>query len=380
MKIGIITYHRACNYGAYLQAFALCSRLNQEDDFETEIIDFHMPEEKIFYSVAKHSLPSIIKKLIKRTIIFEHVVYNTLKKAQTDNILKKTHDYMLSNSLDDFKDFVYGRYDVIIAGSDEIWKMDSFRGFPTPYWLIGDLGCRKFSYAASSRVKFSILDENKREILKNALKDFEYIGVRDKYTYEEVTKVLQSSKKVHLCCDPTFLYDFDVKEKIELKNILKGKTRNDKKSILIMTEDRNVAYKIRKELNKSYNLISVYHKHKGYINLASLLPFEWLGLIKSVDFVITSYFHATCFSIILNTPFISIGTPLKSSKLKELFCIREMENYYMEKNDFMRQDLNSMMDNNLKVVDFRWYVLEQRKGFELFLNELRRNNSIGEQL
>ena len=42
IRIGTLTFHRAVNYGAYLQACALCNRLNQEADIDCEIIDFCM--------------------------------------------------------------------------------------------------------------------------------------------------------------------------------------------------------------------------------------------------------------------------------------------------------------------------------------------------
>ena len=38
MKIGIVTFHRALNYGAVLQAYALCHFLN-DNGFDAEIID-----------------------------------------------------------------------------------------------------------------------------------------------------------------------------------------------------------------------------------------------------------------------------------------------------------------------------------------------------
>ena len=38
MKIGIITFHYAHNYGAVLQAFALCSKLRKEG-YDAKIVD-----------------------------------------------------------------------------------------------------------------------------------------------------------------------------------------------------------------------------------------------------------------------------------------------------------------------------------------------------
>ena len=41
MKVGILTYHRANNYGAYLQAYALTMKV-RSFGYEAEIIDYDM--------------------------------------------------------------------------------------------------------------------------------------------------------------------------------------------------------------------------------------------------------------------------------------------------------------------------------------------------
>ena len=46
-KIGILTFHKAINYGAYLQAFSLSERLKKEfSDCHVEIIDYIPQKEK----------------------------------------------------------------------------------------------------------------------------------------------------------------------------------------------------------------------------------------------------------------------------------------------------------------------------------------------
>ena len=104
-------------------------------------------------------------------------------------------------------------------------------------------------------------------------------------------------------------------------DLLKEKTSridNNKKIITVMTEDKKVSSYIQRKLGNKYNLISVFHWNFGYINIPEISPFEWMELISKSFFVLTSYFHATCFSIINSTPFLSFGTEIKSSKLIEL--------------------------------------------------------------
>ena len=42
MNIGILTFHRAVNYGAFLQSYSLCKALNRESDIKAEVIDYSM--------------------------------------------------------------------------------------------------------------------------------------------------------------------------------------------------------------------------------------------------------------------------------------------------------------------------------------------------
>ena len=52
MKVGILTFHRSVNYGAYLQALALCKKLNCEQDISAEIIDFRMKCDERHYKYS----------------------------------------------------------------------------------------------------------------------------------------------------------------------------------------------------------------------------------------------------------------------------------------------------------------------------------------
>ena len=137
MKIGILTYHRAKNYGAYLQAYGLCSRLNEEKDITAEVIDFHMKKE-----VAAYRIDASVKFRIRhfRKYCFLKKLYETFEKSLRD--LPLSQEYCCSDDVEDLRKLVEGKYDVIIAGSDEIFKTDGIRGFPNPYWLEGNMHVR----------------------------------------------------------------------------------------------------------------------------------------------------------------------------------------------------------------------------------------------
>lgn len=377
MKIGIMTYHRACNYGAFLQARALCNRMNQEEDIEAEIIDFHMKKERQFYSanIDQCGLIAVMKKIARGTLSFQKELLDSFEKAQKEDRTPKSPQYMESDQIEDFQKLVKNRYDVIIAGSDEIWKVNSFRGFPTPYWLIGDLGCRKFAYAVSARVDFQqCLDHKKMNLLQNAINDFEFIGTRDQMTYDEIKSIVDEKCKVKMCCDPSFLYDFEFDRKKDINTLTENQLIKGKKNILLMTEDRKLAASIIQSLNKKYNLISVFHKYQGCINISKLSPMEWLELLYGVDMVVTSYFHATCYSILLEKPFISISTKLKKTKLEELLSEDLiLKKHYIDLSNGKYHEIEwekCIADNKYQLFPEN-YVGKKRAEFLDFLDRLR---------
>ena len=373
MKIGIFTYHHADNYGAYLQACAICNRLNEHPDLEVEIIDFVMNKEIEFYSFYEKKWVKLLGIFAKK-IGFRCKIHQVFEKARLSPVMRLSRESLRSDSINDFIKFVQGKYDVIIAGSDEIWKLDGFRGYPTPYWLFGDLKCRKFSYAASSRADFSKLKGEKRETLVKNLHEFEYIGVREQQTAESLKELLGENKKICVCCDPTFLYDFPLRD-LSLEEALKGKAKIDpkKKTIVLMTMDHKIATRVRETFGKEYNLVSVLEYHSGYRNVYDLTPLQWLEVVKNADLFITTFFHGTCFSIIYQTPFITFGSKERNSKIKSLFVGAEelKERYILDKDDFLdRPDFKEEVVKRMKKFDTTEYIRVRRENFNDFVDVL----------
>ncbi len=373
MKIGILTYHHACNYGAHLQACALCSRINQEPDMEAEIIDFRMTKEADYYSNKAWSLKRRIKNF--RAYRFTMNVYKAFDRADCSmGIAKRSSESLTSDSIEKFTGFVKDKYDIIVAGSDEIWNTKSFRGFPTPYWLPTDVGARKISYAASSRVDFTKMSEEDRNKVKSILSEFEFLGVRDDITYDQI-KNLIGDEKLCKCCDPSFIYNFEVGNKLSDKITGNSSFDSSKKTILLMTENDAIAEKVVNCVKGRYNIISVFHWHSGCINIADLDPAEWLETIKNVDLVMASYFHAICFSIMQKTRFIALETPGKSAKLMDLVADTKFEDKL--KRDAINVISSSLIDESINAElieeEYDEFINEKRSNINCFIEALRRN-------
>lgn len=374
MKIGILTYHRSNNYGAFLQAYALCQRLNQENWIEAEIIDFRMKIEKKEYNpFLKYKNPKKLLFALKQDKAFK----KDIRRAKLSSRM------VVSDSNEDFREMVYAKYDVIIAGSDEIWKINSFRGFPTPYWLIGDLGCKKIGYAISARTSFSKLDDRNLEIVKKAINEFELIGVRDRKTFDEVSKYLENNKKVRYCCDPSFIYDFkaDVNNG---KKILRDRYNisNDKKCVGVMIKSQEVVSWLKYSFGDKIEVISLFEWNNGVVKTPELTPFEWIDVLASLDFMITSYFHGMCFSIINNVPFVAIEVRAQSddeSKLYDFLNRMDIKDrYYLGVDEAIRSTkfkeviYSSIIENS--TIDYSYILNEFREDIKGFLNILKTLN------
>ena len=315
MKIGILTYHRARNYGAFMQAFGLCARLNEEESFQAEIIDYHMDKEIRSYEINS----SLINRLFKRKqLAFMDTLSKSFGRGLTQ--MERSEEYCHSDSIEDFRAFISGKYDCVLVGSDEVWKTNGFRGFPTPYWLPGELRAVKVSYAASSRCDFQALPEEKQNQLRELLRDFSLISVRDTITFQQIHELApELDSKLMRMPDPSLISHYSISKENGKKLIESavGKTI-DRKIAVVMTGDKNLAQRIKKACGNEYVMISVFNYQKGYCNLPDLTPFEWADVISAADMVFTSYFHAVCFSLISSTPFIAFGTQTKSDKVREV--------------------------------------------------------------
>ena len=67
MNIGILTFHRAANYGAVLQAIALVTTLKRKN-YNAEIIDYRCRFIEDYYTPIKLFLPKNWKRLVSYII------------------------------------------------------------------------------------------------------------------------------------------------------------------------------------------------------------------------------------------------------------------------------------------------------------------------
>lgn len=294
MKIGILTFHSAHNYGAVLQSMGLFSYLTKLG-YEVEIIDYRPEWVRKIYSWNIFLLNDIrdVKTLLKLFLLLPFAIVRYYK---FERLISNWYSPTL-------KDPINKQYDCIFIGSDQVWNINITNGFDYYYWgdfKIGERPCL-VSYATSmSENELSI--EEKNEIAKKISK-FNCISVREKFAQEKLSNF--TNKEITITVDPTLLHNYNFWNKLASKKIIS-------KPYLLYYQARTnsdsleYAKKIAKKKNLYFVNLSVLVNNPNNYRVLTANPSDFLSLIKYSDYVVTTSFHGTVFAIIFHKDFISI--------------------------------------------------------------------------
>lgn len=292
MKIGILTFHCAYNFGAMLQAYALQETLKMMGhtpeiiDYRPDYLETKKPNITWRSYVAKN--PLRIKGKIRNTLNFKsyYKAYNSFESEyfNLSDISKATH------------------YDAVIIGSDQIWNK-KYNG-NDPIWY-GELPKtisvdKIITYAASAGDATD--KELDKEILKNNSKSFSSILVREESLHNALNSLKILSKKV---IDPTLLANNEMWDKWNNK-IFRGKY-----IIVYQGRSDDNIIRIAKELADQRNckVITVDQYSNSFgagLKHVNISPKEFVEAVRHAECVVTSSFHGTAISIIASTPFYTI--------------------------------------------------------------------------
>lgn len=347
--IGILTFHRAYNFGAVLQAYALQKTISNMGK-NCEVIDYRNPRiENSFHSASmKSKLLSVIKYVVYHNYFVEGKRKAKLFADFTEKYLELSECYKGSEQ---FKDC----YEKIIVGSDQVWNIEMTQGDKN-FFLPYKEGALKLSYAASFGKK-SFSKENEY-IMSELLKDFENLYVRESAGKDIVNRLLK--KEATTVVDPTLLIDSSCWRKIAFQP-----TKITKKYILLyLVADETYSIELAKNIAKAKNLEVIYvdpprFQFEGITRLKEVGPAEFLWLVMKAEYVITTSYHGLIFSLNLNTPFLfekanNIGNT--NSRLDEIVQLFGLEKYAIKSSNAL--DYNGL-EYDWKRINSR--IEEERK-------------------
>lgn len=339
VKVGIITFHNAINYGALLQTYALQKSITNMG-YEAEIINysnsnidktrkkpcwkqyrnpFNYHNDKLIYEVE------IVKE--KKLRDFLNARINKTEKINRENITK-----------------VSSKFDVVFTGSDQVWN-DSITDFDDTYYLDFVPAEKRCSYAAS--IGKEIIPAENVPRMQKLLSDYHAISVREEAAKEALkTQMGISATRV---LDPTLLISEREYEKLARKP---AKKRYVLLYMLLYSESLvQSAKKMAKEKGVPIFCINSSGKRiKGIVDYSDVGIEEWLGLFLNAEFVFTNSFHGTAFSINFNKQF-NVELPpdriQASSRVKDILKIFDLEKQVIKNGETKSNIINYELVNRI---------------------------------
>lgn len=379
IKIGIITFHSSVNYGAYLQAYGLSKAIRKTLNSKVEIINYTPGYKKLFYLLK-------VLASIRNGYFFKYLKqYWVFKKSE--KFLPLSKPLKTSNYSKQCK-FLNDNYSAIVIGSDEVLTAGKTkrRPFPNLYWPSQLVTIPKHTYAASAnRSDYSKLSAKDKKTTNTILEQYNYIGVRDEYTYNQIMN-LNRNLKPKINCDPTFLFNFNT-EFYEIKESLKSRFRKlTRKPILaLMTKNAMIGKLIKEHFENEYYIMAVYYPNENADHFfADMNPFEWATAFSLYTGCVSQLFHATVFSIKNNLPFISFdNNPQydgRSTKISDILQKTNLEENYFDLRDdnFSEERFVGQLEKNIEkpqVDKMTTAVRNQQILFNSFVQELKDNLS-----
>lgn len=342
-KIGIFTFHRSINYGAFMQAYSLSKKLQKNfPETKVEIIDYTSR------LMDEHYVPKINRSAIRspQGYLAKKKQYKLFKSALGRLPLsdkKICNDGCTQQVLEAYEN----DYDIFVVGSDAVWNWCK-RGFPNPYLMNFEKDVKKLSYAASAYgMGPEYVKDEERKYFASSLERFSFIGVRDDYTASLVRSVLPVSNPEYTC-DPTVFLDMDdvfdeiglTREEFRKKIYKKLNISEDKRIIGMMGVPKELVEKLADRFGDKYVLVNLYN-YSRFVKkqLLDITPFEWAAVFGLFDLTVTSFFHGTLLSLRNSTPVINYDFSQFSQNNEGKICdvMRRLglpDCHFKSKNDF----------------------------------------------
>ncbi len=290
MKIGIITFHWATNYGAVLQCYALQETLKMMGH-EVYVINY---KPKKYDNTLWNFLR--FRKFMSLSKYFKDINKERLIESFRKKYLNVTNRYYSLKELQ----VEYMDFDVIISGSDQVLNASFLIGGEsrgsTAYFLdFGKESVLRICYAVSfGTTKYPT---NLVAKIKPLVNRFTFISTREK-TGLEIFEEL-GRKDVFVVPDPTLLLN-----SVIYKKLIRGNTHS-KKCFVYLLHNR---YNILKDKLSSTSIVS-----------SSESIEDWLRNISEAEWVVTNSFHGTVFCILFHVPFYVVLPTLENKGMNDRF-------------------------------------------------------------
>lgn len=276
MKIGILTVYDSANYGAFLQAYASKSLL-ESWGHEVYFIKIRSEEErKMVYTKRIHGIRDV------------YPYYRNYKfNIEKFELMKKDIDKLKVIEKEDKE--ALAKLDCILIGSDEVWNVN-VPLFQKEIFFGGNLNNENvIAFAVSAGMadfdKFSALST-----VCEQMKKLKFIAARDENTQNIAAKI--TGRNADLVCDPTLMVP---------KDYFPKKERKIKEPYMLVYSyyvSPKMVMTIKKfAKKKNLKIVSVCTRLSFCDYNLNISPLEFSSIIANAEYVFTSTFHGTIFTL-----------------------------------------------------------------------------------
>lgn len=299
MDFNILTFHRAYNYGAVLQAFAL-QEFVTELGYSCGVYDYASPSE---------NKPAGLKGKILQALQLFSARDRQVREAKYRQFVEES---LHLNLEEDSK--------VYISGSDQVWNpgiQDE-----TYFLRFAPEESRRISYAAS--MGESHMTQEQEENFRTWLKEFDGVSVREEQDKERLASLCDKNIQVHV--DPTLLHD----KAFWRKHARPVEGLPDEYILVYLMHRSGNVNKLLKWLKKETGAKIVVIDGQGVVQgvMTNLVyhdiakhrvgPREFLWLFDHAKYVVTSSFHGTAFSLIFEKELYAITNLNRKTRITNI--------------------------------------------------------------
>ena len=315
MRIGILTFHRAYNCGAMLQAWALkktlermghtvefpaCNHVGEDAKrFRFQFVGWQNPEKK-----GLRWFRSIIGRAY---VNFLTVVFNVMS-IPCEDLLRLRYRRFRRRFLQERECTPpeFGNYyDLMVSGSDQVFSDAHSREYaPTFFCNDKPSGLRAITYAASYGDK-PLEGERLARVVK-ALDNFSAVSMRETLAKEQLSSYTQ--KEVSETLDPTLLVTPD-----DYAEIAGGKIPTDSYLFMYTLYTAPFFLETAKELARRLGVKCIiapcyqYSRWKAPKGLTySVSPDRLVQYARNAKYVLAGSFHGTVMGVMFKKPFLSL--------------------------------------------------------------------------
>ena len=335
LKVALISFHNAYNYGAAMQAYGLQETL-QNMGVDAEYINYVNENRKHVYDTYYQIKKAIQeKKIIRAARLVAGAAFISVRGRKFNSFYERhLHITKEVYTTSTEASALNGVYDKFIAGSDQIWNCNNNGGDGAYLLDFVELPENKISYASSFGM--SDIPEKYVSMYTNALNKIGRISVREAMganIVKNYTGIIP-----HVVLDPVFLPGIQTWEKLRQEGSVKNEDY-----IFFYT---NRGSQIRDFCNLGYDRANLKsHILSSFVGVRDFLdrntsvrvamsPQDFLNEIASAALVVTASFHCVAFSILFHKKFVVFltGNCGKDERIINLLNICGLESRIITRN------------------------------------------------